>query len=253
MWWTDWTIDLTQSPHIDISFWPWFKFNFLAKKKCCSIWGLTLVVANVALVGRRSQVLGIYYPPACLASTYIHTALTCITIYTPTAASRDTHITLYYIYTAKATTALDGKEPRKAQHLTRRVGFKIPNFKIPKVHNTKIWYFSKYQKGAFKIPKGAFKIPTSTVIWQPQFRTHYIELDQNYRITKRFPGWFVVLIKTRIQVYIDICLMFFFTTQAKSSKALEDFRDCHTYWAIFNRIGFFLNRPRIRPIWQRRR
>ena len=159
MWWTDWTIDLTQSPHIDISFWPWFKFNFLAKKKCCSIWGLTLVVANVALVGRRSQVLGIYYPPACLASTYIHTALTCITIYTPTAASRDTHITLYYIYTAKATTALDGKEPRKAQHLTRRVGFKIPNFKIPKVHNTKIWYFSKYQKGAFKIPKGAFKIP----------------------------------------------------------------------------------------------
>ena len=118
-----------------------------------------MVVANVALVGRRSQVLGIYYPPACLASTYIHTALTCITIYTPTAASRDTHITLYYIYTAKATTALDGKEPRKAQHLTRRVGFKIPNFKIPKVHNTKIWYFSKYQKGAFKIPKGAFKIP----------------------------------------------------------------------------------------------
>ena len=43
--------------------------------------------------------------------------------------------------------------------MTYRVGFKIPNFKIPKVHNTKIWYFSKYQKGAFKIPKGAFKIP----------------------------------------------------------------------------------------------
>ena len=33
--------------------------------------------------------------------------------------------------------------------------------------------------------------------------------------------------------------MFFFTTQAKSSKALEDFRDCHTYWANLNRIGFF--------------
>ena len=138
VWWTDWTIDLTQSPHIDISFWPWFKFNFLAKKKCCSIWGLTLVVANVALVGRRSQVLGIYYPPACLASTYIHTALTCITIYTPTAASRDTHITLYYIYTAKATTALDGKEPRKAQHLTRHTIYYtcmvILRFLICKLH-----------------------------------------------------------------------------------------------------------------------